>query len=414
MQWCRHNGSHTFLQASNTSGLRPGYVYCVVRTNVFERYSHPSELPSELHRLQRESMFLSRGLSLCQIWWGAILDVVAFKEPFPLRTSDGGLNSCPRHECCMTLPGEYDRLLAKRVTHQGHDVSLAHVLRQWQDDGCQTSFTDLARRSLRLAGIQVPSPCLRLIQHGRFGVVSYGDNGNNKYNASVVQFLSNCKHLPHAHHPSEHTLLSMDSIYFNTCAAILRGAHYDADGSLSRNDILLWLDSMGASDSHGLRLMMSRQCGSTLQSTGVYDMEMLLKCLRIATVSKGDKHLESIISICGELIGFSTGWLQRAECRVPSRQTLGKARFKMDATLCKLTQHWIKGLLTSGTGFRAFLLSDASPRVGRDWLGTELYIILLDAIPEFMTLQNELCELARDEVSERIVDQTRETKSWRE
>ena len=128
LQCCRHNGSHTCLKL--TSGLRPGCVCCVVRTNVFERYSHPSDLPSELHRLQRESMFLPRGLSLCQIWWGAILDVVAFKEPFPLMTSDGGLNSCPRHECCMTLPREYDRLLAKRVTHQGHDVSLAHVLRQ--------------------------------------------------------------------------------------------------------------------------------------------------------------------------------------------------------------------------------------------------------------------------------------------
>ena len=129
-------------------------------------------------------------------------------------------------------------------------------------------------------------------------------------------------------------------------------------------------------------------------SHSVYKMEVLIRMILHAGVIGGDNSLARSIESAGELIGFEEKWLQNAEdmC-IPSRTTIVRHRFTLDAGLCLCVQQRLKVMLDSGQPLFVYYLADASPRQGHDWFLSECYISSESQARLFLACQDELCEM---------------------
>ena len=107
---------------------------------------------------------------------------------------------------------------------------------------------------------------------------------------------------------------------------------------------------------------------------------VVVLCLSIAGIFKGDRHLKRAIILIVQLLGVDASAISVAadENQIPSRQTLALRRFHLDTAFCIRVRESLQQFLNQaaqGLGeFVAFFLCNSSPRVGWDSLLGELRI----------------------------------------
>ncbi len=67
-------------------------------------------------------------------------------------------------------------------------------------------------------------------------------------------------------------------------------------------------------------------------------------------------------------------------------------RFYLDCGFCLLMQGFWELLLEGGDDFIICMLADSSPRVGKDWLLAELFVITDSAIARLLEVQEALVQ----------------------
>ena len=131
--------------------------------------------------------------------------------------------------------------------------------------------------------------------------------------------------------------------------------------------------------------------GSNTLSCG-YRMEEMIRVVRMADLLKSDRSLARAVEQIGMMIGFSPGWLAQDAC-TPSASTVGRYRFKLDCGLCIVMRKVFADLAASGG--LIYMLCDASPRAGREWLFAEMYCITKQGAKKFRSARNQMLEMRR-------------------
>ena len=78
------------------------------------------------------------------------------------------------------------------------------------------------------------------------------------------------------------------------------------------------------------RMAESRQHGRSVS----YKMEPLIRSIMLCGHLRGDSALAPAIHGVGVLVGFKHGWLTDSGATLPSRSTIQRHRFTLDAALC--------------------------------------------------------------------------------
>ena len=214
--------------------------------------------------------------------------------------------------------------------------------------------------------------------------------------ASLRKHCVGSLQLPPSSGHSAAPLLSLDPALFGHAARLLRDdvAADDPDALPSRNDIIHWCWSMSQYNGSAFDLVnhVNRDIGT---SKSMFDMERLILCLKICINLKGDAHLRTVLCDSGTLIGLPMHWLSdNTHIKTPSKTTLRKTRFHLDAGLAILTRRWFASMMARALGgsddITCFFLVDSSPRVGREWCLMELYIIFDSQLNAFFECMDRI------------------------
>ena len=168
---------------------------------------------------------------------------------------------------------------------------------------------------------------------------------------------------------------------FQDTADIIRGQQMQVDDSeevilpvkRSKDDILYWCDSMAVHSRFELRHLLKDQHGSNVICG--YTTESLLLCLRLCNCLKGASSLRRAVVLAGEVIGLPQGWTS-PDAKSVSKTTILRHRFSVDCALTLVVRWWLSSLYENHIEIVAILLVDGSPRMGKEWIFSELYIIL--------------------------------------
>ena len=168
----------------------------------------------------------------------------------------------------------------------------------------------------------------------------------------------------------------------------------------SKWDVLHWLDSMGSLEQGSLNRI--KHMGNFTRNMRCYDLEYLVRCIYLCTNLRGDARLVDVVDEVGALLGMEPGWVTSSTdgAIMPSRSHICGMRFSVDAGFCLLMRQWWDKLLAlaeSGVDFIICLLADSSPRVGKDWLLSEVFVCTDDEIAEFLETQGKLKALLQSD-----------------
>ena len=195
--------------------------------------------------------------------------------------------------------------------------------------------------------------------------------------------------------------LSLDAKYFAAAAAYMRDEFTLTEGSaevlapsLSRSDVLEWMDIMEQHCKAGTMHHVAAVSQSGKQRVKSFHMEALITMVRCAGLLRSDGNLRSMLNHTSALIGMPTDWLS-SDAAVPAASTISKHRFTLDCAFSLLVRARLKSWITEGKSFSIVFLWDSSPRGGREWLLGEMYLVLDEDLPEFCRLIDELGEYNR-------------------
>ena len=162
---------------------------------------------------------------------------------------------------------------------------------------------------------------------------------------------------------------------------------------------------MAASAGFGLDQMMTKLkwVAGTIGHNS-YKTEALIKTILLCDSLQGDPRLEAALGLSGELIlGFERGWMQRDEITVPSTTTIRRHRFTVDAAQCLCMRDRIRGWIQQGIGFNGWMALDASPRLGKEWLFSECWLMTYQMQEAFLVAMDGIIEL-RENAKDCVID----------
>ena len=113
---------------------------------------------------------------------------------------------------------------------------------------------------------------------------------------------------------------------------------------------------------------------------GAFYIESMIEFFRFSGLLKSSQHLEeSLRRSLDVLLPASTA--ARLKCalgqgvaRIPSASTLSRFRFAIDAGYMLWFRSYVQTLMAAG-GIAVYMLADASPVAGREWLLAECFIV---------------------------------------
>ena len=388
----------------DASSCTPLAVHAVVRVPYFAAFHHPGELAIVWHRQYREYMFRSRGVGLRELLWSRLESLAEFTTPFHVSASS--LAGASGTHDCLFAPWSKDSasFLDLEVRCDGSVGKLRDVLQRRRDqgEGCDMYLRE-RNNVLRFVCLQVPTPFLFGLVRGLFNIVCVGD-AFGKRSLSIGQILTHCETFGRSDARSDAAdvpewSFSLRPEMFGHAAQIIRGGYYeDADeGNFAPTelDILHWLDTMSSFSVAGLARMRHVERDGRMAQRSIYKTEYMIRCLLLACHLRGDRRLETVVEQSGVLIGMEPGWIRSNgdDClTLPLRARMCGMRFYLDCGFCLLMQGFWELLLEGGDDFIICMLADSSPRVGKDWLLAELFVITDSAIARLLEVQEALVQ----------------------
>ena len=321
-----------------------GSLHAVARCSIGTIKSHPAHVCTQVDRRFREYYFATRHQTLSKLVWSTVLDVAVIRAPVPLHHFDvTSLQGGPQHDCFYA---DINHAIRSQVfvLGDGTDIALSDLLNTWAAvEGCNCTASDRRLRD-RYVAVQCPAPFLKLVVTGLEQSLCVCDVWS-KRSTNILKFLCGGA-VPDVDERSNTPVnFSLESRLFERAAELLRDGSTDDvsdEHSLapSRDDIVVWLDAM-------------ERLGQKPQ-----------RCYAMCTHLKGDRHLRDVIVSAFEQVGLSPDLL--AGMRQPSRSTLCRWRFYVNAGLCLLLRCFFANLLSTDAEFTLYFLADGSPRVGRE------------------------------------------------
>ena len=135
-------------------------------------------------------------------------------------------------------------------------------------------------------------------------------------------------------------------------------------------------------------------------SVSLASLESTVIALKLAGHTSGDAHVRQVLLTVGQYLGLLDGWLDDTFCAGLSRTALSKKRFWMDAGHSLLLQDYFDKVLCVpsavsdpflrdvwGCGIITQCLADSSPRAGKDWLLSELYVLETQNLQSFCAVR---------------------------
>ena len=385
LKWCAAVAqSHGHLPC-HLAGLdypHAGDVHALVRTKVFVQKTHPGDLHTEEQRMLFDWASTVRDVEIHEFLFTDVLEVVPVSARVHAFNAQAGVcHSFPKNEIFydndgVSIRGADAQLLPMATT------TVNTVLDAWRSRGVKVWMQD-RKFGDRLVCLQVPLPFLHLVLKGCMHTLCSTDAVTQRL-GRIQRWMMNHVALQ-AGACSRRLHISFENEMFASAAAMIRGNYEQpADDSLRPTTlgVLHWLDSMAATSKFGLDALVkkSKTAGDDSRKA-TFDALGLLRCLKLATRLTGDKHLAHAVDVSAELLGFHEHWLAESGASLPSRQLLQARRFHFDAAFCDLMKDAIEPMLkTAGDGsmldsFTTYMLADSSPRVGKEWLLSEVFII---------------------------------------
>ena len=99
---------------------------------------------------------------------------------------------------------------------------------------------------------------------------------------------------------------------------------------------------------------------------------------------RGDSRLRFVLSEAGRLMGLSENLMSKVV--PPNRSTIVRRRWHLDSAIALLVTDLFRklSLHCDTNNFMVFHLSDSSPRVGTEWLLTEVFVLTDSGCERFL------------------------------
>ena len=333
-----------------------------------------------------------------------ILDCVSFVHPKEFDQTAGCRVGSSSGQCFKVSGSSADRVLNASVLRGQQTLLFSDLMQSWvQRNNARYAYT--SRRGLSEVGFlcaYLPRPILWLTIAQPWKVLSLqccvGEK-NKRRPIQLQKFL--CGH-DVVLDPLEIDVgdrskqVQLSHAKFSAAAAMIRGEYFEGmdDESVhdSQSDILAWLDAMSEHVKDGC-LQSNLQSRIRTDKRGGYAIEALILACRLANLLRDDARIFEAMAIVARLIGFSDDWLRKG-CHLPKQPTISKARFLLDSGFTLMCQCFWDRML-NGPEFWIYLTTDSSPRSGREWLLSLMWIITVTDACEYFDLMRQLIDLRK-------------------
>ena len=237
---------------------------------------------------------------------------------------------------------------------------------------------------------QIPLPILPLLKSGRQTEFCVADAFNRRC-IQLKTFLTGISDYT-VGDVDEDTHVSFDAELFTVASQMVRGTYLEDEESMgpSRQQVISWLQLMSEQAGFGLEHLMRVQNITPNKRQAAYNLEGLIQSFRLADGLKNDHQLRPAIEAAGRLIGLPENFAETV--RLPGASTLRRHRLTLDVCLMRLWANWIADLVLEND-YVCYLLADSSPRLGREWLLSELYIFRSKDLINFVEMMYGLADL---------------------
>ena len=221
-------------------------------------------------------------------------------------------------------------------------------------------------RASRVVGVQLPLTILRLVLQRQWTHLAVGDVlqkvcGSSRHRSKTLDSHM-VKHLVGDNEVLEFNAgailpyqphISFDARMFTAAANLIRGTTPAAgDDAIPAASILAWLDDMSDHAGFGLdQLKLASRSSEewrTISRDGrgctPFAMQSLIRSILLCGHLRGDTSLGPAVSQVGNMLGFADDWLEESKAALPSKSTLQRHRFTVDAALSICVRNTIEAI----------------------------------------------------------------------
>ena len=334
-----------------------GCIHALAVCDSFKVFNDHGQLEHPDQRLLRDFMFLQRGKCLQELMFSSVKELFIFDDPMPIDdlalVRRGGREFSGQRTDIVHINAHWLQSAKGSLTDStGHKVQCSDLLQQLRaregiemfvvtrnDQNADRACLDFGR----CFGLQIPLVLLDLVLQRKWLDLAVGDVSLTKRGVSAAlrkHFLVDAglaaqpsvPHIPH---------ISFDPNLFMAAANLVRGGPEAADAALSRNNVLKWLDDMADNSALGLSHLKNVAQSGAADAKGAssYKMERLIRCIMLCGYLRSDMALYPVVQDVGVMFGMQDGWLSQAGVSLPSKSTLQRHRFTVDAALCLCTRN---------------------------------------------------------------------------
>ena len=128
-------------------------------------------------------------------------------------------------------------------------------------------------------------------------------------------------------------------------------------------------------------------------------VEVLLECVLLSDLCRPSENLREVILRSVRLaLGAECALVQKfadpQTFKLPSKSEICRFRLRLDAALARTVAAYWTSALASGD-FALCMLADSSPRGGKDWLLSEVYMVRHSDMAALAEAQDEIAELRK-------------------
>ena len=373
--------------------------------------------------------FFSRHILLHDVGFGEVLDVVKFEFPVQNKHAQSAKYVGPLQHMDVDWTLSLTPCIKVGFSGQREEINFEEVLDRWtrehdarfawkefvvtksfvDEESGEHRWTKRTIATQRCMVVHLPLVVMDLVLVKSWHVIGIAIHTSSRWpkrmrflgQDMVRQRLELEKNgFPEEPRPSE--FVTMTQSLFEAAANLIRNQplrgewnNQEVVANASQVDhahVLHWLDSMAAHIEGGTLSHLRQTAHMTSVSTA-FKIEPLIISIKLSGLLRSGKTLPVVVRSVAQLLGYSDDWMDESLSVVPSRTTLLRHRFTLDAALAKLVCSKLQTLLESG--MVAAFLCDSSPRQGREWMFSEMFAIKKKDLGDLLMVMKSLWRKGR-------------------
>ena len=304
--------------------------------------------------------------------WTSITDSVVLQQPFADAREVGSSRWVSHWGSFFKIndPTVVKRLMRAPLAPNPHSQCqcLREAVNRWIKNGaCARLFghSGDAEGIQSILSLQIKPDFLNLILRCSLADVCASDAKSRRQFLGLTAKVAPKRSLPSCLEDSLAPQVHFAGKYFEKCEALISGNVVDDPDDLTAVStlvVLSWLQSMIRHARRGIQHLLNM---SASQNPKVgYSVRTLFVAIRLAGLLRSDSELKSALRLAGDVFGFGRHWLS-SSCHMPSKSTLSRERFVLDAGYCLFWRRKIRRWAEAGIDFWIYLVTDGSPHGGK-------------------------------------------------